>query len=211
MKFAKRYTHQKGLYNQQLSLEMCSYTNRGYIAYDYTHWIQGNRLSEVSAACHILRTTPASYQKQKGWSQSNHMSSSSFWIVLHLQHLISSSVKHKGYDIEFVPTFLRKTITEQLSNSFFIACPHIFLLVVTSKLCTLWKWVSETWACLELKDWWEAWLSAWTWKIIPSKWQMKKCSASSQSGRYLDRQFPRGDEWKGSSAETKGWNVSSKL
>lgn len=40
---------------------------------------------------------------------------------------------------------------------------------------------------------------------------MKKCSASSQSERYLDRQFPQGDEWKGSSAETKGWNVSSKL
>lgn len=101
--------------------------------------------------------------------------------------------------MEFVPTFLRKTITEQLSNSFFIACPHIFLLLLTSKLCTLWNWVSETWACLELKDWWEAWLSALTWKIIPSKWQMKKCSASSQSGRYLeDRQFPQGDEWKGS-------------
>lgn len=95
---------------------------------------------------------PASYQKQKGWSQSNHLSSSSFQIVLHLQHLIASSIKHKGYDMEFGPTFLRKTITEQLSNTFFIACPHIFLLLVTSKLCTLWKWVSETWACLELKD-----------------------------------------------------------
>lgn len=53
---------------------------------------------------------------------------------------------------------------------------------------------------LEMKDWWEAWLSALlAWKIIPSKWQMDKYSASSQSGRYLeDRQFPQGDEWKGS-------------
>lgn len=59
MQFAKRYTHQKEQYNQQqhLSLETCSYAYRGYISYEYTHYIQG-RISEVSAVYHILRTTP---------------------------------------------------------------------------------------------------------------------------------------------------------
>lgn len=58
MQFAKRHTHQKGSHNQQqhLSLETCSYAYRGYISYEYTHYIQG-RISEVSAVCHKLRTT----------------------------------------------------------------------------------------------------------------------------------------------------------